>query len=589
MAEIPAPNGSRALATAARSIGLFLFLLLVATPALAGSVNLAWDPPTGPAPAGYKVYYGPAAGNYPSSVDVGSTTSYTVSGLAEGVTYHFAATDYDVSHTESGFSNDVSATVPYSTPVASFSASATMGAAPLAINFLNSSTGTITSYAWTFGDGGTSTLAAPSHSYAAAGVYTVSLTVTGPGGSNTQTRNNYVTVTTAAPVAQFTGSPVSGTFPLTVNFSNTSTGTITSYAWTFGDGGTSTLAAPSHSYAAAGVYTVKLTVTGPGGSNTQTRNNYVTVTTPAPVAQFTGSPVSGTFPLMVNFSNTSTGSITSYAWTFGDGGTSTVAAPSHSYAAAGVYTVSLTVTGPGGSNTLTRNNYVSVASILDTGVYRKLVPGTGAPAYKFILHENGADVKIPFGMAGDVPLVGYINPGGKSSLIIYRNGLWYFDTNRDGVVDVVVGLGGVPGDIPLTANFSGPGGLDDLVIYRAGIWFVDQNLNGSVDMTFGLGGVPGDVPLAGDVNGDGIADLVIYRNGIWYIDTNRNGSVDMTVYFGGMPQDIPMLFDWDGDGKADLCIFRDGIWYVSTKRDGVVDVMFAYGTTGDLPLVGQFH
>ena len=307
------------------------------------------------------------------------------------------------------------------------------------------------------------------------------------------------------------------------------------------------------------------------------------------MAQFTGNPTSGTFPLMVNFSNTSTGAITSYAWTFGDGGTSTVAAPSHSYAAAGVYTVSLTVTGPGGSNTLTRNNYVSVAPILDTGVYRKLVPGTGAPAYKFILHENGADVKIPFGMAGDVPLVGYMSPGGKSSLIIYRNGYWYIDTNRDGTVDEIAGFGGVPGDIPLAANFSGPGGLDDLVIYRAGIWFVDQNLKGSVDMTFFLGGMPGDVPLAGDVNGDGIADLVIYRNGIWYIDTNRNGSVDMTVYFGGMPQDIPMLFDWDGDGKADLCIFRDGIWYVSTKRDGVVDVMFAYGMPGDVPLVGHFH
>src|SRR4029434_10574039 len=99
------------------------------------------------------------------------------------------------------------------------------------------------------------------------------------GGSNTLTRTNYVTVTTAAPVAQFTGSPTSGNSPLTVNFSNTSTGSITSYAWTFGDGGTSTLAAPSHVYAAAGVYTVKLTVTGPGGSNTLTRTNYVTATT----------------------------------------------------------------------------------------------------------------------------------------------------------------------------------------------------------------------------------------------------------------------------------------------------------------------
>ena len=108
-----------------------------------------------------------------------------------------------------------------------------------------------------------------------------------------------------------------------MNFSNTSTGTITSYAWDFGDGGSSTVAAPSHSYAAAGTYTVSLTVTGPGGSNTQTRSNYVTATAAAPVAQFTGSPTSGVAPLTVSFSNTSTGSITSYAWDFGDGGSST--------------------------------------------------------------------------------------------------------------------------------------------------------------------------------------------------------------------------------------------------------------------------
>ena len=216
--------------------------------------------------------------------------------MTEGATYHFVVTAYAAGYTDSGFSNDVGTTVPYSAPVAQFTGSPTSGTAPLTVNFSNTSTGSITSYAWTFGDGGTSTAASPSHVYAAAGTYTVALTVTGPGGSNTQTRTSYVTVGTPAPVAQFTGSPTSGTFPLTVNFSNTSTGSITSYAWTFGDGGTSTAASPSHVYAAAGTYTVALTVTGPGGSNTQTRTNYVTVSAPAPVAQFTGSPTSGTLP-----------------------------------------------------------------------------------------------------------------------------------------------------------------------------------------------------------------------------------------------------------------------------------------------------
>ena len=229
---------------------------------------------------------------------------------------------------------------------------------------------------------------------------------------------------------------------------------------------------------------------------------------------------------------------------------------------------------------------------INTGLYRKISPATGLPFYKFLLDYGFAqapDAKIPFGMAGDVPLVGNFTTDGLTSLAIYRNGVWYLDTNRDGVVNKTVALGGVPGDIPLTANFTGSGSLDDLVIYRSGTWYVDQSFNGSVNKTFGFGGVPGDIPLAGDVNGDGIADLVIYRNGVWYIDTNRDGAVNLAVNFGGMPKDIPLLFDYDGDGKADLCVFRDGTWYVNTKRDGTVQAMFGFGAAGDVPLTGHFY
>jgi len=237
---------------------------------------------------------------------------------------------------------------------------------------------------------------------------------------------------------------------------------------------------------------------------------------------------------------------------------------------------------------------VSVASPptrINTALYRKLST-SGAPLYKFLLDFGFAqapDAKIPFGMAGDVPLVGNFTFDGLTSLGIYRNGIWYLDTNRNGTVDKTVALGGAPGDIPLTANFTGSGSTDDLVIYRSGTWYVDQSFNGSVNKTFRFGGVPGDVPLAGDVNGDGVADLVIYRKGTWYIDTTRAGVVSMTVNFGGMPQDIPVLFDYDGDGKADLCIFRDGIWYVNTKRDGTVQTMFSFGAAGDIPLSGHFY
>ena len=104
-------------------------------------------------------------------------------------------TAYDSSHTETGFSNDASTTLPSGAPVAGFTASATSGVAPLAMNFTSTSTGSISAYAWTFGDGTSSTAPGPSHVYSAAGVYTVSLTVTGSGGSNTKTVPGYVTVT----------------------------------------------------------------------------------------------------------------------------------------------------------------------------------------------------------------------------------------------------------------------------------------------------------------------------------------------------------------------------------------------------------
>lgn len=228
---------------------------------------------------------------------------------------------------------------------------------------------------------------------------------------------------------------------------------------------------------------------------------------------------------------------------------------------------------------------------INTGLYRQL-SSTGAPLYRFLLNYGFAhapDAKIPFGMAGDVPLVGTFTSDGFTSLVIYRNGTWYLDTNRDGAVNKTVGLGGMWGDIPLAANFTGSGSMDDLVIYRSGTWYVDQSFNGSVNKTFRFGGAPGDIPLAGDVNDDGIADLVIYRKGIWYIDTLRDGAVHMTVNFGGMDQDIPLLFDYDGDGKMDLCIFRDGIWYVNTKRDGTVQATFGFGAAGDIPLTGHFY
>ena len=268
-------------------------------------------------------------------------------------------------------------------PIADFSGTPTSGLAPLTVNFSDLSTagsGTITSYAWDFGDGGSSTEQNPSYTYNAAGTYTVSLTVTDDlGNSGTESKTAYITVDAVVnPTADFSGTPTSGLAPLTVNFSDLSTagsGTITSYAWDFGDGGSSTEQNPSYTYNAAGTYTVSLTVTDDlGNSGTESKTAYITVDAVVnPTADFSGTPTSGLAPLTVNFSDLSTagsGTITSYAWDFGDGGSSTEQNPSYTYNAAGTYAVSLTVTDDlGNSGTESKTAYITVdAAVPDIAV-----------------------------------------------------------------------------------------------------------------------------------------------------------------------------------------------------------------------------
>ena len=275
----------------------------------------------------------------------------------------------------------VTVTVPNQAPTANF----TFGCSGLGCNFTSTSSdpdGSIASYSWTFGDGATSTLQNPSHTYAAGGTYTVTLRVTDNQGAQSTTASQSVTVTppNQPPTASFTRS-CNG---LTCSFTSTSSdpdGSIASYSWTFGDGGTSTTANPSHSYGAGGTYTVTLRVTDNQGAQSTTASQSVTVTAPnqAPTANFTFS-CSG---LGCNFTSTSSdpdGSIASYSWTFGDGGTSTAQNPSHTYAAGGTYTVSLRVTDNQGAQSTTTSKSVTVTApnsppVVNAGADEQAVTG----------------------------------------------------------------------------------------------------------------------------------------------------------------------------------------------------------------------
>ena len=187
--------------------------------------------------------------------------------------------------------------------------------------------------------------------YAALALVATALTACGGGGGGSDGGGSSNT----APTASFTATPSSGTVPLAVAFDASAStdpgGSIATYAWNFGDGGTSSSnsATASRTYTAAGTYTVTLTVTDNlGATGTTTRT--VTVTTPnlPPTASFQFLPTGGPAPLFVFFdasqSSDPDGAIANYTWDFGDG-TEPVGGktPAHTFATAGTYTVRLTV------------------------------------------------------------------------------------------------------------------------------------------------------------------------------------------------------------------------------------------------------
>ena len=247
-------------------------------------------------------------------------------------------------------------------PAAQFTANVTSGEAPLAVRFWDNSTGSRHQWTWDFGDGGTSDEQNPEHLYLNPGNYTVSLTVRGIGGSDTEVKPGYIQVLYPPPLADFTANVTSGPAPLPVQFIDLSDGNPSSWFWSFGDNTTSVARDPVHIYSSPGNFTVTLTVTNPRGSDTRVRVSYINVTAPEPVlrADFSGTPLAGYEPLAVTFSDTSTGDPVSWSWVFGDGGTSAVQHPVHTYHLAGVYAVSLTVANATIQDILTRDAYITV-------------------------------------------------------------------------------------------------------------------------------------------------------------------------------------------------------------------------------------
>jgi PKD repeat protein len=164
---------------------------------------------------------------------------------------------------------------------------------------------------------------------------------------------------------------------LKVQFTDSSTGAITSRLWTFGDNTTDTSKNPLHNYIITGSFSVKLVVSGPGGKDSVTKPNYIAITAsiPKPVAKLSGAPTTGTDSLKVQFTDSSTGAITSRLWTFGDNTTDTSPNPLHNYVTTGSFSVKLVVSGPGGKDSVTKANYI----VISASVPKPVPKFSGAP------------------------------------------------------------------------------------------------------------------------------------------------------------------------------------------------------------------
>ena len=240
-------------------------------------------------------------------------------------------------------------------PFADFDATPTEGCDPLEVEFINYSSPNSDSWLWSFPGGSppTSTAFEPVVVYETPGSYPVTLTAYNEAGSDVFTLSNFITVI-AQPNATFTyeAEGLEATFNSSGSIGNT-------YSWNFGDGGTSTLQNPVHVYADGGAYTVTLTVTNECGSDV---HQSVVLITAAPVAAFTSNVTSGCAPLVVQFTNQSVGSVTSFSWVFegGSPSTSNVANPVVTYFNPGSFDVSLTVSNAVGSDTQVNPDYITV-------------------------------------------------------------------------------------------------------------------------------------------------------------------------------------------------------------------------------------
>jgi PKD repeat protein len=192
--------------------------------------------------------------------------------------------------------------------------------------------------------------------------FTVTLTVTDDNNVSAIDTALVLVTNMTQPEVSFSADPVTGTAPLSVQFTDTSIGMPESWVWNFGDNASSFEQHPLHVYKKSGVYTIALTVTGPGGTNilTQTEMIQVDASTQPLEIDFSVNQSEGFVPFDVQFTPEITGEVTQWQWNFGDGSVSNDFNAAHTYAEIGAYTVTLIAQSQDETRTKTYEDFILV-------------------------------------------------------------------------------------------------------------------------------------------------------------------------------------------------------------------------------------
>lgn len=351
-------------------------------------------------------------------------------------------------------------------PSINFIASDTTGCNPLSVNFTDlttSGSGSISQWQWDFGDGNTSNIKDPFNSYTSSGSYNVTLKVTNSEGcTNILTKNAYIKVK-ASPVASFnTFSATSCSPPVTVNFTNTSTGNnIIGYNWDFGDGNTSTATNPSHNYSVAGVFNAQLQVKNQAGcTNTISKLISIGDVTPNFTIPDTVCQNDGFF-----IYNTSIPTTVSSYWTFGDGTFSAQNNPYKIYTSSGNFIVKL-VNNFGACKDSISKQIVVIGAPSAAFTYTPSNPGCKLPA-TVSFNANAGNNSFYFWDFGDggtstlqSPVHVYNNKGSYTVRLIVKNSFGCTDSTiiSNAVViedPEISSIDNLPfsGCVPITFNF----------------------------------------------------------------------------------------------------------------------------------------